>query len=194
MVRRRSGPTDLKKSWQGVNSRKSSREQIRVALVGPPGRSGRRSPQCTARRRWESSQITSEPDPKEESGGDPTGFDHRAGKAIRIIHYHTHDSRRSPAGFPDLVLAHEKTGNLIFIECKSEKGVRSEDQIKWARTLNNSPVRYYVWRPSHWANGTVESVLKLGANRYGKASGEKDNEDPQRALRQLGISIEACWI
>ena len=84
-------------------------------------------------------------------------------KLTGYLSYHTHDSRRSPAGFPDLVLVHEKTGFLIFIECKSGKGVRSADQQRWADALVNSKAKYYTIRPCHWADGTVESFLKLGS-------------------------------
>ena len=52
-------------------------------------------------------------------------------KLLGYLHYHTHNSRRSPEGFPDLVLAHQKTGTVLWIECKSKDGQLSEDQIKW---------------------------------------------------------------
>ena len=84
-------------------------------------------------------------------------------KLLGYLHYHTQDSRRSPGGFPDLVLSHEKTGFLIFIECKSETGELSVDQAKWSWALLKSAAQYRVLRPADWADGTVESVLKLGA-------------------------------
>jgi len=40
--------------------------------------------------------------------------------------YHTHDSRRSTAGFPDLVLI--KPPRVIFLEVKSERGRLSREQ------------------------------------------------------------------
>jgi hypothetical protein len=49
--------------------------------------------------------------------------------------YHTHDSRRSRPGFPDLVLVHTTTGRLIFVELKSEKGRVRPEQDVWMQHL-----------------------------------------------------------
>ncbi len=67
--------------------------------------------------------------------------------------YHTHDSRRSAAGFPDLVLV--RGDRLIFAELKTERGRVSEAQRAWlddltAVALACSGVEVYIWRPSHW--------------------------------------------
>jgi hypothetical protein len=59
--------------------------------------------------------------------------------------YHTHDSRRSAAGFPDLVLARD--AEVIFAELKSEKGRISDDQKTWLATLGTA-AEVHVWRPS----------------------------------------------
>ena len=70
------------------------------------------------------------------------------------IYYHTHDSRRSPGGFPDLVLV--RGGKLIFAELKSEKGRVSAAQKVWLAALKvvadlpGSPVEVWLWRPSDW--------------------------------------------
>jgi len=42
--------------------------------------------------------------------------------------YHTHDSRRSTAGFPDLVLI--KPPRVVFLEVKSQRGRLSRDQAE----------------------------------------------------------------
>ena len=86
-------------------------------------------------------------------------------KLLGYLHYHTHDSRRSPEGFPDLVLAHVKTGVVLWIECKSEHGELSDDQAKWGRALVAGNARYFIFRPHDWAGGTVESVLRTWAKR-----------------------------
>lgn len=39
------------------------------------------------------------------------------------LQYHTHDSRRSQAGFPDLVLVHPGQGRIVYAELKTMKGV-----------------------------------------------------------------------
>lgn len=62
--------------------------------------------------------------------------------------YHTHDSRRSEPGFPDLVMVRDD--EVIFVELKSETGRVSPSQRKWLDALSNARrVRVPpVWRPS----------------------------------------------
>ena len=88
-------------------------------------------------------------------------------KLLGYLHYHTHDSRRSAKGFPDLVLVHPRTGRLIFIECKAKKGSLSEEQRGWGSSLLEvkGNIGYFIIRPTQWADGTVESILKGGAKR-----------------------------
>lgn len=76
--------------------------------------------------------------------------------------YHTHDSRRSNPGFPDLVLV--KHGRLVFAELKTEKGRVSAAQQEWLDALGNvgDPrcdhcADVHVWRPRDWP--TIEDVL-----------------------------------
>lgn len=59
--------------------------------------------------------------------------------------YHTYDSRRSAAGFPDLVMV--RGDRLIFAELKTEEGKLSEDQEKWLTALAKTG-QAEVWRPS----------------------------------------------
>ena len=59
--------------------------------------------------------------------------------------YHTHDSRRSEPGFPDLVLAKDR---VMYRELKSEKGKLTIDQKAWAASLQRAGADYSVWRPS----------------------------------------------
>ena len=63
-------------------------------------------------------------------------------------HYHTYDSRRSVAGFPDLVLVRE--GRVIFAELKTERGKMTLAQQDWLQALRQTPVETYLWRPSDW--------------------------------------------
>ncbi len=61
-------------------------------------------------------------------------------------YYHTHDSRRSSAGFPDLCAV--RGSRLVFIELKTETGRVSDEQKAWLADLENAGVEAYVWRPS----------------------------------------------
>ena len=77
--------------------------------------------------------------------------------------YHTFDSRRSPEGFPDLVLVRD--GRLVFAELKTERGKLSPSQQAWLAELEE--VRYqrgievYTWRPRDWEQ--IERVLRGGS-------------------------------
>lgn len=48
-------------------------------------------------------------------------------------HYHTHDSRRSAAGFPDLVLL--RPPELVIVELKTAKGPIRPEQREWLEEL-----------------------------------------------------------
>jgi hypothetical protein len=64
--------------------------------------------------------------------------------------YHTWDSRRSPSGFPDLVLINEKQRRHIFVELKTERGRLTVAQERWRDGLLGVGVEWYLWRPSQW--------------------------------------------
>lgn len=79
--------------------------------------------------------------------------------------YHTYDSRRSPAGFPDLVAIRfrPQTGRwtLLFVELKSERGVVRPSQVDWLaaleaialivnRRVSGVELVVDVWRPRDW--------------------------------------------
>ena len=71
--------------------------------------------------------------------------------------YHTHNSRKSAAGFPDLVLVRKH--RLIFAELKTDKGKVSVDQELWLAALGAVPgIEALCWRPSDW--GEIETTLK----------------------------------
>jgi L-ascorbate metabolism protein UlaG (beta-lactamase superfamily) len=70
--------------------------------------------------------------------------------------YHTYDSRRSPEGFPDLVMV--RPPRLVIAECKTEKGKVTAAQQAWLDDLLATQVHLdsfafptpevYLWRPS----------------------------------------------
>ncbi len=70
--------------------------------------------------------------------------------------YHTHDSRNSQAGFPDLVLIHPMRSKIIFAELKKDNAYLKPEQRLWAAGIeavaidcpNN--ILYRCWRPRDW--------------------------------------------
>lgn len=65
------------------------------------------------------------------------------------MHYHTHDSRHSVAGFPDLTLV--RVPEIIYAELKTETGTVSAAQRLWLDALAACGAEVYVWRPSDFA-------------------------------------------
>ena len=65
--------------------------------------------------------------------------------------YHNPDSRRSTPGFPDLVLARNKT--IIFAELKTTRGRTTKHQKRWAEHLPH----HRTWRPDNWPE--IEATL-----------------------------------
>ncbi len=69
--------------------------------------------------------------------------------------YHTHDSRRSAAGFPDLVLVRE---TVLFVELKVPPNRLSPDQAAWVERLRGAGQAACVWTPDQW--GEIELTLR----------------------------------
>lgn len=79
------------------------------------------------------------------------------------MHYHTHDARRSPEGFPDLVLV--RPPEIIYAELKSERGRETLRQGVWLSTLRACNQEVYLWRPSDWPE--IEERLRRRRSRFG---------------------------
>ncbi|MDJ0322134.1 VRR-NUC domain-containing protein [Pseudarthrobacter sp. PS3-L1] len=73
--------------------------------------------------------------------------------------YHTFDSRRSVAGFPDLVLVSSRRGRVLFRELKSDVGRVSVDQGVWIAGLTAGGVDAGVWRPADARSGRIVREL-----------------------------------
>lgn len=75
--------------------------------------------------------------------------------------YHTFSSRKSAAGFPDLVLAKRfgDDAQLIFAELKTELGKLTDEQAGWISLLSAVPgITVRVWRPSDQKE--IEGILR----------------------------------
>ena len=75
--------------------------------------------------------------------------------------YHTHDSRKSPAGYPDLTLARlpgkDRPGELVIAELKVDAPLTIEQEV-WLATLSHvTQTRTYLWRPEDM--GLIREVL-----------------------------------
>lgn len=62
------------------------------------------------------------------------------------LQYHTHDSRRSHKGWPDLVLC--RSPEILFVELKGEKTRVTPEQTQWLTALTACGLETYLWRPS----------------------------------------------
>ena len=84
--------------------------------------------------------------------------------------FHDEDSRRNPAGFPDLVLVHpNKSPGIIFAELKTAKGKTRAKQEEWLNKLalvmdkiypaetKREHINVCLWRPQHWPQ--IEKIL-----------------------------------
>ena len=79
-------------------------------------------------------------------------------RTLRWRAYHTHDSRRSEWGFPDLCAV--RGHRLLFAELKSTTGRLSPMQAQWITDLEGTDAEVYVWRPEDWTSGGIVEVLR----------------------------------
>ena len=77
-------------------------------------------------------------------------------KANGWKHFHVYNSRKSVAGWPDLVLVRGPT--LLFMELKSHDGVVEADQQNWIEALTAAGQAVYIVRPRDWMQ--IEAMLK----------------------------------
>ncbi|MDA8440464.1 MAG: VRR-NUC domain-containing protein [Propionibacterium sp.] len=80
-----------------------------------------------------------------------------AARAMRLRAYHTHDSRRSEPGFPDLVIV--GPGGVLYRELKTQKGRVRLEQTAWLDDLTRAGQNARIWRPIDVLNGTVLDEL-----------------------------------
>ena len=74
--------------------------------------------------------------------------------------YHTHDSRHSAKGYPDIVALNGTVG--LAIELKSEKGKVTPEQKQWLTAFAGAGFLPCIWRPADWYSGAIDRALGLG--------------------------------
>lgn len=81
-------------------------------------------------------------------------------KANGWMCYHTHDSRRSQPGYPDISAVHPNRPELghVYMELKVGKNKPTTDQDTWLLSLEASGDRVFVFRPTDWDE--IRSVLR----------------------------------
>jgi hypothetical protein len=79
-------------------------------------------------------------------------------KVLKLRYYFTKDSRKSPEGFPDLVITGPR--GTVFRELKDQDGTLTPEQRAWLADLRESGEDAQVWRPSDWRSGRIERELR----------------------------------
>lgn len=75
--------------------------------------------------------------------------------------YHTHDSRRSVAGFPDLVIVGR---TVAFVELKANSRT-SRAQRDWMQALAGAGAYVQLWRPEQWPDVIMAQLRAIAPVR-----------------------------
>lgn len=81
-----------------------------------------------------------------------------ATKVLGLLCYHTHDSRRSEPGFPDLVIVGRH--GVLIRELKRQRGGVTPEQSAWLNALAAAGVDADVWRPTDLIDGTILDQMR----------------------------------
>lgn len=91
--------------------------------------------------------------------------------------YHTHDSRRSEPGFPDVVMV--RGHRVLYRELKTRRGRVTPVQSAWLGALLDAGCDAGVWRPGDLFDGVISKEL-----------GGKHNPETDRRLEVLAQARE----
>jgi len=77
-----------------------------------------------------------------------------------LLTFHAYDSRRSEAGFPDVVVVGPRS--LLFRELKSDGGRLTSEQRIWLDRLTEAGADASVWRPADWPGRVLDELRAIG--------------------------------
>ena len=118
--------------------------------------------------------------PESEFQGRVIALAYAAGWSI----YHTYDSRRSVAGFPDLLMLHPTHGQLVA-KLKSQTGELTPQQSIWLLAFMQAGQQAAIWRPADLASGLIARWL---AGAFAGA-GQPQPAPPQN----VPLKLPPCW-
>ena len=75
---------------------------------------------------------------------------------LGLMAYHTHFSKRSRPGYPDLTIAGTR---VMFRELKREKGRVTEEQRQWIHALSAAGADAGIWWPGDLLSGRIAAEL-----------------------------------
>ena len=108
-------------------------------------------------------------------------YDFLVGKKQQLFTfaYHTHDSRYSQGGYPDLTLVHPNNRRVIFAELKKRGGYPSTEQRLWLAALScaleyTPNVSVHLWDPDDWPE-IVEALGGIDTGLKGTRNGRKNS-------------------
>ncbi len=78
-------------------------------------------------------------------------------EGLGLLRYHTHDSRRSPRGYPDLTICGPR--GVLFRELKTQRGKVTYEQQEWLDALTLAGQNAGVWRPASLLSGAIAAEL-----------------------------------
>jgi hypothetical protein len=62
------------------------------------------------------------------------------------------------AGFPDCLFV--RGDRVVVAELKAKPGRLTPEQMRWLDAFDLAGVETWLWRPSHWHDGTILRVLQ----------------------------------
>lgn len=80
-------------------------------------------------------------------------------KMYGLLAYHTHDSRRSQPGYPDLTIV--GPGGVLFVELKNATRQLEPEQEQWRDALQAAGQQWRLWRPVDFFSRAIPTELSM---------------------------------